>query len=446
VIPEEQRRWWVLGALGGVLAMVVLDEVVVGVALPTIQNELGMSLVGSHWVVNAYLLVFTIFAAAGGKLLDLAPIHRVVTAAAILFGVASIACGLAPNGPFLLAARAVQGLGSAVLFPACVAMVPVVFPPDQRGTAFGIQTAIAGTFLTLSPLIGGLFTEFISWRWVFFINVPVVLAVLTILSVAWKEPVRELKRGIDLPGLLTFLIGLGGIVVGLMQGPDWGWTDPATLIPLGIGVIGSVGFVVLELRAGAPLIDLPLFAKLGFTMSNLVVFTGQFLKFAVVVFAVSFLQEVAGASAFEAGVIMLIAVLPSVFAAVKAGRIADRFGPRRPILVGVLVHGLAVGSLGLLAGFANPWLFLPSLVLWGASMPLMFVPPRRLVMSEVDKSQQGQAGGLTMTSQLTGGTVGMAICSAVLALTGSYAAIFFLSGGLALGMFLLALALLPRSG
>ena len=195
------RRWWILAAMGGVLGLVVLDETVVGVALPTIRDELGMSQVAAHWVVNAYLLVFSGLAAAAGRLGDIVDIKRLFIVGVLIFGVASLASGFARDGAWLITMRALQGMGAAIVFPTSVAVIPLVFPPEQRGVAFGIHTAIGGVFMSLGPLVGGFFTETLSWRWIFWINLPVVVAVALVMSAAWMAPTREGRRSrVDLPG------------------------------------------------------------------------------------------------------------------------------------------------------------------------------------------------------------------------------------------------------
>ena len=176
-IDDHNRKWWILVAVGGVLGMIVLEETVLGVALPTIRRDLGMSQVTSHWIVNAYLLVFTIFAAAGGSLDDFIDVRRFFVAGLTVFGLASLAAGLSDSSTATITARSIQGIGAAIIFPTAVAMITQVFPPEQRGLAFGIQTAIGGSFIAMGPLVGGFFTEVISWRWIFWINLPFVVAI-----------------------------------------------------------------------------------------------------------------------------------------------------------------------------------------------------------------------------------------------------------------------------
>ncbi|MCP4329773.1 MAG: MFS transporter [Alphaproteobacteria bacterium] len=416
--------------MGGVVGLILLDETVVGVALPTIRHDLGLSLVASHWVVNAYLLVFAGFAAAGGKLGDIVG-HRVLfTVSVIIFGLASLACGFAQDGVWLIAARAVQGIGAAVIFPASMAMITIVFPPEGRGVALGIYGAIGTVFLALGPLVGGFFTEVISWRWIFWINPVIVVAIAVIVLIVWRDPAREgSEPKLDVTGLSTLVGGLTMLVFAIMQGPDWGWSSPAILIPLvgGITVLGY--FVLLERRLEAPLVEVALFASASFTACNLVVFAAQFSKIAIIIFGALYLQHSIGMSPLVAGLALVVAVVGSPMTAAASGKFADRYGSRRPALGGL---ACAVASV-LWIGMASPWddylVLVPALVIWGAAMPFCFMPPQRAIMNAVTLDEQGQAGGIVMTAQLLGGTIGMAVCSTIYLITQDYQAVFLATGG-----------------
>ncbi len=255
---------------GGALGLVVLDETVVGVALPTMQRDLDMSQVTSHWVINAYLLVFTGLAAAGGKLGDIVDIRRLFVAGVAVFGLASLASGFAQHSAWLITGRAIQGIGAAVIFPTSVAMITNVFPLEQRGLAFGIHTGVGGTFLALGPLVGGFFTEVLSWRWIFWINLPVVVGVVLITMAAWVTSPREGRSvPIDYPGLISLVVGLSALVTGLMQGAEWGWSDPVTRVLLAGGAAILLVFVLVEARVASPLVEIALFRNATFTGTNL---------------------------------------------------------------------------------------------------------------------------------------------------------------------------------
>jgi len=422
---DEQRKWWVLAAMGAILGVILLDETVVGVALPTIQLELSMSEIASHWVVNVYMLLLAGLAAAAGKLGDVTGHGTLATIGLAIFGLASVACGFATDGTLLIAARGVQGVGAAIIFPASLAMVMIAFPERQRGLALGAYGAIGTVFLALGPLVGGVLTDAASWRWIFWVNPPIVLLVALIIVAAWSEPPRRSERQrLDMTGLALLVGGLSMTVFALMQGPDWGWVTAAILLPLVAGVSLLIAFVVFERRQRIPLIEVGLFANRTFAASNLVIFTAQYSKMAVFVFGALYLQDILGMTALSAGLALLPTVAPQPFTAPLAGHVVDRFGTRFPtlggiafLLAGITWIGIAVSS----PGYA--WL-LPGLLIWGLSMAFLFVPPQHAVMNSVPVDKQGQAGGIVMSSQLLGATIGMAIGSTIFSTTNDFQYVF----------------------
>ncbi len=429
-IDDHNRRWWILAAVGGVLGMVVLDETVVGVALPTIRHDLGMSQVASHWVVNAYLLVLSSLAAAGGRLGDLIDFKRTFNCGLAIFGLASLAAGLSQDGAWIITARSVQGIGAAVIFPSAVAMITHVFPPEQRGLAFGIQTATGGVFMSLGPLVGGFFTEVLSWRWVFWINLPIVVVIVLIVSVAWVNPPREgPPPRPDFVGLIALVPGLGALVLGLMQGAVWGWSAPATVAFLAGGAGMMVVFIVVELRVSEPVIEVALFRNATFSGSNLVIFTGQFNKIAIVVFVALYLQNALHMSPLSAGVALLAAVIPTLFTSVPAGWLADRFGVRWLSLGGLMLNGSALLWIGFAVSSERYGLLVLPLVIWGATLPFLYAPTRRAAINAVPLEKHGQASGINLTSQLLGGVTGMAVCGTLLATTGDFRIVFLVAAG-----------------
>jgi len=435
MINDSNRKWWILAAMGGSLGLVVLDETIVGVALPTIRGDLGMSLVGSHWIVSAYLVVFTGLAAAAGKIGDLIYIKTFFVAGVLVFGLSSLACGFALNGAWLITTRAIQGIGAAIIFPTSVAMLAKVFPPDQRGLAFGIHVACGGTFMALGPLTGGVMIDVLSWRWIFWINLPVAAAVMLIVATSWQAAPRAAQAAhFDYAGLVTLVFGLAAVVLGLMQGSEWGWSSPATLALLSVGTLLLAAFVVVEARKAAPLIEVRLFRNATFSGANLAIFTGQFGQIAVVVFAAVYLQHVLGMSPLNAGLALLPGVLALPFAPIVAGRLSDRFGARRPVLLGSLLFGLSLLAMAGAVWAESYALLVAPLILWGCVMPMLYVPTRRAVMAVVPAAEHGEAGGINLTAQLLGGTVGMAVSGTLLAMTGDYRVIFLTSGGLALAV------------
>ncbi|MEM8587315.1 MAG: DHA2 family efflux MFS transporter permease subunit [Pseudomonadota bacterium] len=427
LIKENARKYWVLAAMGTVLGIVVLDETVVGVALPTMTRDLGLSTVGSHWVVNAYLLVFAGLAAAAGRLGDIVGLKTLFIIGLAIFGLASLASGFAQSGVWLITARAIQGVGAAIVFPASLAMITHAFPPEQRGMAMGIYGAVGTFFLALGPFAGGFLSEFLSWRWIFWINPPIVIAIGAVVVAVWRDPPRGPAVRLDVPGLITLVAGLGLVVFAIMQGPDWGWTHLTIWLVLAAGLVITLLFVVVELRTAHPLIDVALFRNGAFSSFNLVIFLAQFSKLAVFIFIAAYLQDRLGFSAMIAGVILLAGTVPPLLTSLPTGMILDRVGARALLLGGLLASFLSMLWLALAVTWDSFWALLPAMIIWGGCVSILFVPSLRDVMDAVSPDKRGQAGGISMTAQLLGGTVGMTVCGTLFAVTGAYWTIFLLT-------------------
>jgi EmrB/QacA subfamily drug resistance transporter len=444
-IEADGRKWWVLVAMGAILGVILLDETVVGVALPTVQRDLGMSEVASHWVVNVYMLVLAAFAAAAGKSGDIVGHKTVVFAGLLIFGLASLACGFAQSGAWLIAARGAQGIGAAIIFPTSLAMITIAFPEHQRGLALGIFGAIGTVFLALGPLVGGFLTDVLSWRWIFWINPPIVLAIGLIVAMTWIEPPRTgASERIDWTGLVLLVSGLFSVIFATMQGPEWGWSSPLVAPLLAVGALLLCAFVIIERRTTAPLIEVTLFANPTFSACNLAILSAQFTKMAVFVFGALYLQDALDMTPLMAGLALLPTVAPQPFTAPLAGQAADRYGARWPTLGGLALMFVGLAWTGLAMPWNSYWLIFPGLLLWGLSMAFLFVPPQRAVMSSVPASEQGQAGGIAMSSQLLGATVGMAVCSTLFSMTGDYQVIFLANAAFTLVVMAIAWLAIDR--
>lgn len=449
----DLRQWCVLAAMSGVLGLVVLDETVVGVALPTIQTDLGMTATGSHWVVNAYLLVFTALVAFGGRLGDMFGHGRLFLVGVALFGAGSLAAGFAPTGAALVSARAVQGAGAALVFPASFAIITASFPTEQRGSALGIQTTAAGCFMAAGPAVGGFFAETISWRWIFWINLPAV-AVIAVIAIAvaihrsetHATPSPHQRTTIDFAGLVTLIVGVSALTIALLEGGDWGWGSPTVLALLVASpiVLGLFGWI--ETRRDHPLIALELLRIPTFTGCVIAFFMFQFNKIIVFIFVPLYLQKALDFTPLDSGWPLLVAVLPTLATSVVAGRLADRIGTRTPLLIGLLVNGGSLLVIAVGIGLSNFWTIAAALLVWGTTLPLVSVVPRRALLNAVTPQQRGQASGVNLTVQMIGGTVGLALCTAVLVGTGSYLPVFALTGALALAVLPIAWALVERPG
>lgn len=422
-----------MGIVGG---LILLDETVVGVALPSMQADLGMSQTATHWVVNSYMLVFTGFAAAAGRFGDILTLRTVFISGTVLFGLASAVSGLAPDGNWLLAARAVQGLGAAAIFPLSMAMVSVVFPKEERGKAIGTVAAIGTAFLMAGPLVGGFLTELISWRWIFFINVPIAALIVFAVLAVWQEKDKgPVEQEIDYSGLVSLVAGLGLLVFAVMQGPLLGWSNVYILVALLCSVAVLWFFVRLESRRPEPLIDVALFSDATVSAAAAIMMIGQFSKIVIVIFGALYLQHVLNMSPLTAGLGLLAGVAGTPLLAAKAGQAADRYGARGPAICGLAVSTIGMIWVGL-ATFENSYaLLFPGLLIWGGGLPFCAVPTMRVIVNAVPADKQGQVGGVMMTVRLLGGTLGMALGAALLAETGHYAMVFLTTGVLMLAIF-----------
>ncbi len=436
---QSNRKWWILAAMGAVFGLLLLDETVVGVALPTIKRELGLSQVETHWIVNAYLLLFAGFAAAAGRLADIIGLKLIFVAGGVLFALASLASGLAQDAIWIVAARAVQGLGAAIIFPGSLALITNAFPKEQRGMALGIYGSTGATFLSLGPLVGGSLSDLLSWRWIFWINPPIVAVITVIVLAFWIEPKRDRKENaIDGLGLVSLVGGLGLFVFALMQGPEWGWRLPAVWLPLLAGALLLAAFVVVESRTSQPLFAVDLFRQPDFCAYNLVVFIGQFSKVVIFVFGALYLQNVLKMSALTAGIALLPAVVPTPFIAAPVGKLADRISTRALALGGLLATALATLWIALASTWEYYPAMVPAMVVWAIAQPFLFMPGQRAVMNAVPAAMQGEAGGIAMTSRLLGGVSGMTLCGTLLATTGRYWLIFLAAGCITAGIFIYA--------
>ena len=448
---DVRRPWLILGSASAVLGLVVLDETVVGVALPSIRTDLAMTEVGSHWVVNAYLLTFTGFLAVGGKLGDMLGRRRVFPVGAAMFMAGSALAGAAPTGAVLIAARALQGVGAAVTFPASMAIVTDTFPPQRRGAAFGVQTTIAGCFMASGPLVGGFFSQVVSWRWIFLINLPIVLLTAGTLLITLGRTAAGTGgdgafgvRRFDYVGLTLLVAGLSAITVGLMQSTDWGWSSPGIAGSVVAGCLLMAMFVVTELLRAEPMVELDLLTIPTFTGGNIVFVVFQFEKMVVFVFLALYLQRTLGYSPVAAGAVISVAIVPTLITSRLAGKVRDGYGARVPLTIALVLTAAALIAIGLATIAHSAAVIVVVLIGWGAIMPLIAVSARPALMGAVPPEKHGQASGVNLSLQMLGGTLAVAVGSPVIILTGSYWPLFVLAGLGTLGAALAAWRLVER--
>jgi len=306
LFAEENKKWWTLAAVAFGLFMIMLDNTIVNVALPSIQRSLHMSLSSLEWIVTAYALTFAALLITGGKLGDLYGRRKMFIAGLVVFTLASLACGLAPNAGFLIGARAVQGVGAALMNPATLSIITATFPPKERGQAIGIWAGVSALALAIGPLLGGLIVDNINWHWIFYVNVPVgVVGILVSRWVITESRDTSHEQSIDLPGLVTSGGSLLALSYALIEGNKHGWGSPEIIgLFVGAAVLLAI-FIVLELRQRLPMLDLELFKIGSFAGANIVAMLVSLGMFGVFFFISIYVQNVLGYSPTKAGAIFL---------------------------------------------------------------------------------------------------------------------------------------------
>jgi EmrB/QacA subfamily drug resistance transporter len=328
ILASENRKWWTLGAVAFALFMVMMDNTVVNVALPSIQRGLGADISHLEWVVNAYALTFAVLMLTGGKLADLLGRRKVFLAGLALFTIASLLCGLAGSTGALIAWRALQGAGAALMMPATLAIITHAFPPRQRGLAIGVWAGVSALALAIGPIVGGLLAQHVSWSWIFFVNLPVgVAGVLIGRAVIGESRDTSREQSLDLPGLVVSAGAVFALTFGLIEASNYGWTSPTILGLFAAAAVGFALFVWIERRRRAPMLDLTLFRSRTFAGANLVALLITLAMFGVFFFMSLYVQQILGYSPVEAGAIFLPMTILIILIAPPAGKLSDRRDP-----------------------------------------------------------------------------------------------------------------------
>src|SRR5262245_30455905 len=321
------RKWWTLAAVSFGLFMIMLDNTVVNVALPSIQRDLGLTLADLEWVVTGYALTFAAFMLTGGKLADLLGRRRIFVVGLVIFTISSLLCGLASSAALLIAWRIVQGVGAALMNPATLSIIATAFPARERGRAIGLWAGVSALALAIGPLVGGLLTEHVGWSWIFFINVPVgVLAIVaSYLFIDESRDESEVQR-LDLPGLVTSGVGLFALTYGLIQANTYGWTSARIVGSFAVAALGLIAFVVIEMRSRVPMLDLSLFRGSTFTGACVAMLLLALAMFGVFFFVSLYMQQILGYSPVKAGLTFVPMTVLIILVAPQAGRLSDHIG------------------------------------------------------------------------------------------------------------------------
>lgn len=401
-----------LAAMTLASSMILIDQTAVPLSTPDAVADLGASLDVGQWILTANVLALAALMVLGGRLGDLLGLRRVFLAGAAVFAVATVGAGFAQDMTMMIVARAIQGAGAAMMMPTSIAIVGTLYPAERRGAALGIMAGASAFFAALGPVLGGLLTS-IDWRLVFLINVPLAMIAVALTLASVPQLARGEQRSIDYAGAITFGLGIAGIVFGLGQGQIAGWSDATTVGPIAAGLLSLVAFVVIELRAESPLLELRLFRHANFLASNVSQMIAGAIELGLGFLMPFYLLLVVGVSPAVAGIALIPATIPIIIAGPLAGRMFDRVGGRVPLVVGFLV--LALSGLALAVGVAgeSAWAVMPGLILQGFGLGIVLTVNDPTGLNAVPAEARGVAAGSINTAEQLGGAIGIAALTAI---------------------------------
>ena len=415
LVTEENKKWWTLAAVSFGLFMIMLDNTVVNVALPSIQRDLGVGLSELEWIVSGYALTFAALMLIGGKLGDAYGRRLLFVIGIGVFTAASLACGLSTSGEMLIAARVAQGAGAALMNPATLSIIAATFPPRQRGTAIGIWAGVSALALAIGPLVGGLLTDHASWHWIFFVNVPVGIVGIVASFLLIDESRDPTHERLDLPGLATSALGLFALTYALIEANTYGWGSARIVGAFALAAISLVSFVVLERRQRAPMLDLTLFRNRTYVGANLVILLVALAMFGVFFFVSLYMQNILGFSAVQAGAAFLPMTLLIILVAPLAGRLSDRWGSRGLMTAGMVLVAGQLLFFSRLDSDATFWTLLPGLLLGGVGMSLTMTPSAAAATRAIPVAKAGVGSAVLNAFRQVGGSIGIALMGAIMA-------------------------------
>jgi EmrB/QacA subfamily drug resistance transporter len=415
LLASEHRRWWTLGAVAFGLFMIMLDNTVVNVALPSIQRDLGIGLSELQWIVTGYALTFAALMLTGGKLADHYGRRLIFVVGLTIFTLASLGCGLAESGDVLIAARVVQGVGAALMNPSTLSIISATFPVEQRGMAIGIWAGVSALALAIGPLVGGLITEHLDWSWIFFVNVPVgVVAVAASFLVIEESRDTSEERTLDLPGQLTGGLGLFALTYALIEANNYGWASGRILGAFAVAAVGLLLFVWLEHVQRVPMLDLALFRNGTFAGANSVILLVALAMFGVFFFVSLYMQNILGFSAVKTGAAFLPMTVLIILIAPLAGRATDRIGSRWLMTTGMVLVALQLLYFSRLGVDETFFDLLPGLLIGGLGMAFVMTPSAAAAVRSVPVDKAGVGSAVLNAFRQVGGSLGIAILGAII--------------------------------
>lgn len=407
---SKKGKWLGLLSLMPAMGMVFVDQAVLPVALPTIQSHLGGGASEVWWAINSYLLVSAVLLLTGGKIGDRIGYRKTYLWGLVVFAIASALCGISPSMIWLIVARALQGLGAALLIPSMSPLVMSLFPQNERGKAIGVNVSISSLFLILAPLIGGYFAQDLSWRWIFYINLPLAVLGIILVNIYLEDSPKGTQK-FDPWGFIFFALWSFSLITLIMQESKWDWASFPTITLLTLCIVSAISLFLREKKSPHPFIDLSLFRHPIFKAVNISIFATQFVLMASIYRAI-FFQETLGWSPIKSGSILCITSLPVLFMSPIGGWLADRFGSKTPLFSGFALLSLSFFWLGLF--IQGPlWVVLIGLFAFGLGVPMIFTPAYSSAMGAVPPKKAGLAFGVLATTRAFAASLGVAVIGAL---------------------------------
>lgn len=408
-----KHRWIIVTGCTLAFGMTFIDQTALNVALPSMQQDLHLSSSGLHWVVNAYLLVLAVLLILGGNLGDRIGKKQIFLLGTFLFGLSSLCCALAPNGMALIASRVLQGIGGALMIPNGTAISLSLFPDNMRGRVMGTMMSFMSLFLILGPFVGGALTQYLSWRYVFWLNIPVALSSILITTRFCPILAANRERKIDWYGFVMLTASIFFIVFALMQGADDGWVSTEIIGSFVLGTLLMAVFIRHGLQYPHPFVELKLF-KSGIFNRAVFIYAGTQFIFMSNVFMPIFMQRVLGFTPMMAGLLSIISMMPIMLLARFAGGLRDRYGPRLPMSIGLVALTTGVIWLAATLHTHNIYIIFPGTFGFALAGPFVFGNANTAALTSVPQHYRSTASGVSACCRQIGATLGMAVIAAVI--------------------------------